>query len=191
VDDYNNQRFCLEWAAKQLGVGKLDDWYKVTYTELNQTVPGRALMRVLGYSLQIVVAAVYPQHQWHPWQFVKSPHGFWAEGTSATNYMQWLAKVTGVNTANASEWAIFSRTNISKLHGGSLIAKAGGLPALFARLSPLLLLYNSNSLEETTLVWKPVANPQQYFLQKAVSMLFWNQITPGSNPKLFSMSNSK
>jgi hypothetical protein len=70
TDKENHKLFIKELASK-LNIQKISDWYKVSVSQI-KALGGRG---VLGghSSLLKVLATVYPEHNWEPYQFLR-PH---------------------------------------------------------------------------------------------------------------------
>jgi len=45
---------------------------------LNDTAKGSSLINQKGNTLSSLIIDAYPEHDWHPWKFDKSPQGFWS-----------------------------------------------------------------------------------------------------------------
>jgi len=77
-ESITNQRNFLEEIAKNLNITQLDDWYRVTQTDLKKR-GGSALLKRYGYSVRKILLELYPDHNWKTWLFPKVPIGFWNE----------------------------------------------------------------------------------------------------------------
>jgi hypothetical protein len=99
----DNQRKFLEVVGKELGVKKLDDWYKVIAKKVTN---GRSSFIDNYYNgLVEALQKLYPEHNWDPLQFAVLPHNFWRENTNKNQYYflfkQWIQQY---NIKNMRDW---------------------------------------------------------------------------------------
>src|SRR5690242_3691261 len=69
------QRKQLEEIGKELGVKQMNDWYKVSRTEIQRRVS------FIGHyyqgNVQATLSTLFPEHLWNPSQFSTLPMGYW------------------------------------------------------------------------------------------------------------------
>jgi hypothetical protein len=84
----NKVRF-VEWLAKDMSIKQLDDWYKVTSSQIKDRGGG-----IKQREFAQMLRAMYPEHTWLPWRFIGGvPDGFWEEPANLRNFCDWLVKV--------------------------------------------------------------------------------------------------
>jgi len=68
----------FDWAAKELGISLLEDWYKVSTKQID-SMRGSGLLhsKELGRSLHKALKKAYPTHNWLVWKFKRAPKGSW------------------------------------------------------------------------------------------------------------------
>lgn len=57
-------------VAEELGIQKLDDWYQVTTSAINER-GGKGFLFHFKNSLKNALEVLYPEHNWNPWLFAK------------------------------------------------------------------------------------------------------------------------
>jgi hypothetical protein len=177
-DDLKNQRKFLDWAAKQLNVNKMSDWYSITskvnktnissgnfFEELND-IGGSVLLKYkYAGSLPDLLSSVYPEHEWLPWKFPRLPDNFWEDAKNERKFMDWAAKQ--LNIKEMGDWYnVTFKVNIvvifllrfqelSEIGGGSLLKyEYNGSPSVL--LSEVYPLYD-------WLPWKFATTPHNYW----------------------------
>lgn len=93
-DDHGHRRRFLEWLGEQLGYTSYEDWYKVTQREIRANRGGTVLVR-FGSCTSRLVMEHFPEHDWKPWRFNKTPKTFWADAKNRRRYLEWLGEQLG------------------------------------------------------------------------------------------------
>src|SRR5262249_51176611 len=71
------QKQFLDWLAAELGISEQIQWYKVSKKHFLEKGGGGLLEEFKHYSFAL--ESVYPQYQWLPWQFEKTPVEYWED----------------------------------------------------------------------------------------------------------------
>jgi hypothetical protein len=71
-----NQKKYLNWFAKKFNIKNLNDWYNIS-SKLFLKNGGGGLINNYGQSVYHMLQAIYPEHDWKPWLFMKVPQYFW------------------------------------------------------------------------------------------------------------------
>jgi hypothetical protein len=108
-NDDNNQRSHLESVGKELGIKELDDWYKVSATEISSKVSFLKTRRYNG-SLYTALKKLYPHHNWDPTKFSRTPQGHWSSLPNQKEFLDGIGKKLGVQTLD--DWYKFSSTEV-------------------------------------------------------------------------------
>jgi hypothetical protein len=87
-----HQKEFLDWALKELGYEKLDDWYGVDASDLAKIGGGASLMSIYRDNLCKVLMTVYHEHDWKPWKFKYMPKLYWEDVKNQRSYLELLAK---------------------------------------------------------------------------------------------------
>src|SRR4051812_15127341 len=66
----------FDWLRLQLGYDTMEDWYQVSEVDIHKH-GGTRLLQLHNGSLSKSLQTVYPEHNWVPWRFHKTPNGFW------------------------------------------------------------------------------------------------------------------
>ena len=59
-----------------------------------------------------ILQQVYPDYNWLPWQFDKSPRNFWNDPKNTRKYMDWIS--TQLNVKDMDDWYKVSYKACSK-----------------------------------------------------------------------------
>eukprot|EP01027_Heterolobosea_sp_BB2_P009730 GEZU01014328.1.p1 GENE.GEZU01014328.1~~GEZU01014328.1.p1 ORF type:complete len:409 (-),score=52.61 GEZU01014328.1:123-1349(-) len=143
--DLNNQRRFFDWAARQLHISNLDQWYSVRPEvdfpkRLGCTAKG--LLERYDRSLFRALSAVYPEHEWLPWRFAalskQALAAMWADKANHRRLFDWIAKQLRVDVKQQDDWARrrVTREDVYRLGGGEILKTHYG-DSLFRALSEL------------------------------------------------------
>ena len=110
----------LVWLGRQLGFTKHEDWYRLRNRDLCKNRGGTLLNRVYGASVQRAVIDLYPEYNWRPWLFRKTPQGFWFERENRLEYMAWLEERLGIQ--NDDDWYKVEESDFSANSGAGILA---------------------------------------------------------------------
>ena len=112
----DNQRMYLNWLYKMLEYKCMDDWYKITTRQLNENY-GNTLTMYYPHSYNMC-SKVYPEIDWLPWKFVKSPTGYWDNINNCKTYMEWLYKELKYQCID--DWYKITKNEFIKYYGQGL-----------------------------------------------------------------------
>ena len=73
---------------------------------------GRHLLLTYNGSLSKILSTIYPDYNWLPWQFTRSPHNFWGDVKNQRKFMDWAGKELKIN--EMSDWYKVSNKVIKK-----------------------------------------------------------------------------
>jgi hypothetical protein len=73
----------------------------VTIKDLNK-VGGSSLLHKYNDSLSLLLSTVYPEYEWLPWKFIKSPRNYWENVNNQRKYIEWAGKQ--LNIKQLSDW---------------------------------------------------------------------------------------
>ncbi len=62
----------------------------------------KSLLKSYDGSLADMLAATYPEHEWLPWKFPKSPNGFWHNLKNQKLFLDWAQKE--LNYQKMEDW---------------------------------------------------------------------------------------
>lgn len=113
-----NRSSFVTWAGSQLGLGSLEDWYRVSQDDLHR-IGGATLLLRYGGSPSALLADTIPEHKWVPWKFDKLPRAFWDSMENQKAYFEWAARQ--LNVGAPSGWYDVTTRQIHKERGGSLL----------------------------------------------------------------------
>jgi hypothetical protein len=113
-EDEKNQRKFLDWAAKQLSIKDMQDWYKVQVSvniffyfqvEIQQefaVIGGGGLLKKYNNSPWQVLETAYPEYEWLPWKFSRTPKNTWKSDKMVKKFFNWAGKQLGIK--EPSDW---------------------------------------------------------------------------------------
>lgn len=110
-----NHRKFFDWLGKQLGYEKMDDWYNVTKEDIHKHGGVGLLNQYYNSSSSKALQAIYPEHNWIPWRFGYTPHGFWETKDNHRRFFDWLGKQLGYREMD--DWYNVTLEDIYN-HGG-------------------------------------------------------------------------
>jgi hypothetical protein len=176
-DDTKNQKKFLEWAAKELKIKDMSDWYNVTYKvtlPLNICFNGKDFHDIGGSnllrskyetSLLKLLSTMYPDYNWLPWKFEKSNQNILDTVKNPRKFMDWAA--TQLNINEMSDWykikvmlplnINLNYKDLSEIGGNSLLANYQG--SMYLLLSEVYPDYD-------WLPWKFVVPPRNFDRKK-------------------------
>lgn len=128
------QREFLDWAGKELGFRKMEDWYGVKRSDLENL--GGATLVKYHYNGSVIRAllAVYPEHEWVEWKFVKLPKGFWNSEDNTQSFLHWLEKELGIK--RMEDWYSITYGHFQRFGAANLLHMSGGMLPLLERYYP-------------------------------------------------------
>jgi hypothetical protein len=88
------QRAALEqFGREKLGVKELDDWYSVKTNDLMHNL---SFIRTHYGTLHKALEKLYPQHEWNPLRFHRTPQRYWNDESHQKQALEALGKTLGV-----------------------------------------------------------------------------------------------
>jgi hypothetical protein len=63
-------------------------------------VDGGSVLWKHNNSLALALSKVYPEYEWLPWKFEKSPNKYWDNKENQKFFMNWLAKQLNIKELN-------------------------------------------------------------------------------------------
>jgi hypothetical protein len=81
-------RAFFDRAAELLNVHKVEDWYRVTRSDIAEIDNGNAVSS-FGHIYQ-ALRDIYPFTEWQPWRFAHIPKGFWDSKENQMLYFNYL-----------------------------------------------------------------------------------------------------
>eukprot|EP01122_Echinamoeba_exundans_P014464 TRINITY_DN6563_c0_g1_i1.p1 TRINITY_DN6563_c0_g1~~TRINITY_DN6563_c0_g1_i1.p1 ORF type:complete len:303 (-),score=26.76 TRINITY_DN6563_c0_g1_i1:824-1732(-) len=98
----DKQRQFFKECESKLGITSLDQWYKITASQVEELGGAGLIANYYGRSLQSALSTIYPNHHWRPWLFRKTPRSFWNDKSNHRAYFDWLQEELGF--ADRSGW---------------------------------------------------------------------------------------
>jgi hypothetical protein len=122
--DRANHRRYFEWLGKILSIQEKKEWYTISTASLMDYGGLSLLKSYYSGSMPLAMKAIYPDHQWCEWLFLKPPTGLWEDKSSMRRYFEWLGKL--LNVAKLDDWYLVSRDKVFELRGAGLLDKYDG-----------------------------------------------------------------
>src|SRR5690242_16983025 len=117
--DQNNHRKFFDWLGKKLHVKTMEDWYHIGKKDVCDNGGGKLLTHHYNSSHMTALENIYHEHNWIPWKFTKSPHGFWNDKNNHLKFFDWLGKELGFKTMD--DWYQLSQENVVENGGGGFL----------------------------------------------------------------------
>jgi hypothetical protein len=114
-DDKKNHLKFMNWAATELHIKNMEDWYKITFKvfffKLNIflnlkknliDIGGGGLLHKYEDSPSLLITTTFPNYNWLLWKFSTCPQNFWEEMKNCKNFMNWVGKQ--LNVTEMENW---------------------------------------------------------------------------------------
>eukprot|EP01127_Copromyxa_protea_P020016 TRINITY_DN6614_c0_g1_i2.p1 TRINITY_DN6614_c0_g1~~TRINITY_DN6614_c0_g1_i2.p1 ORF type:complete len:524 (+),score=59.77 TRINITY_DN6614_c0_g1_i2:3-1574(+) len=133
-DPTNQRQFWLQHATDR-GIKSLDEWYKVSGTELKK-LKGTAsyILSLHGDSLAKALKVAFPEHDWILGRFLYPPKNIWHGITECRQFMEYVAR--SLNITHMDDWYSITRRQIVSCGGIGIISHFGSLPAVLKATFP-------------------------------------------------------
>lgn len=115
-----NDRYLVNRLGKKLGLKRMEDWYKVTWKEI-QDNGGTHLLRKYGSSPSELIQKVYPEYPWVSQRLQTFPKGYWNSEENQKDFLDWLGKKLGF--VKVEDWYTITGKEIKEKGGSGLIRK--------------------------------------------------------------------
>jgi hypothetical protein len=104
------QRNQLDRVGEELGVKKLDDWYKIPVQSVKKKLPFISID--YNSSLFTTLKQLHPEHEWNPLSFLQAPKGYWKNELHQKTRMESISKELGIQTMD--DWYKCTARQITK-----------------------------------------------------------------------------
>jgi hypothetical protein len=124
----------LEWAAGEMKMHRLDDWYSVNFDQLKSICQGLGIFskKRENNSLYHVLSTAFPEHEWQWWKFERAP----SVAASSTNLhvlffshlakelqLQDLSSLDALGEEALTPWHRLTLTDIANRGGTPILKK--------------------------------------------------------------------
>lgn len=94
-----NQCRYFAWLEHKLGVQTYQDWHHIRINDIHK-FGGRGLLdfhhqRSLNHALE----TVYPEYEWHSWDFTKITDNYWAKQINQRDYFNWVREKYAIQSS--------------------------------------------------------------------------------------------
>jgi hypothetical protein len=162
--EHRDWKLHLETFGRNLGVTQLGDWYKIDGRKL----PPYFSKRDTGLSLQEMLKLKYPEHNWEPWRFGRTPAGWWNEISNQRRFLDDHV-IPGLGIKNFTDWYQVTTRQLDALGANVLLkmhrSNPDSLPSIF-------LLVSKNFPEHT---WHPWLFDQSHFRKGYWKKIDWQR----------------
>jgi hypothetical protein len=133
-NSHDNQRRFLNWVGSQLGIQRMDEWYKVTPSQVCE-LGGTSLLDKYGGSLSAAIQGTFSDHIWQPWRFSKAPESIWSNTNTLAAFFQSAADELDIKGLDG--WYKVQPLSLMSVIGGSkMLAAHKALPAALQKAFP-------------------------------------------------------
>eukprot|EP01114_Cavostelium_apophysatum_P021760 TRINITY_DN7678_c1_g1_i3.p1 TRINITY_DN7678_c1_g1~~TRINITY_DN7678_c1_g1_i3.p1 ORF type:complete len:362 (-),score=85.74 TRINITY_DN7678_c1_g1_i3:265-1350(-) len=147
-----NRRKFFDDLAHRLNIKSFEDWYNVSEADVSQNGGAGLLRSHYNGSHVKALVAIYPEHDWQPWRFAKTPVDYFVDVENQRLFMNHVAKLKNVKHSN--DWKHVSKEFIRSVGGESLLIRYKG-----SLLSMLQKIFPEEIFDEDTFV--KLAGPQE------------------------------
>lgn len=156
------QKDFFDWLGTQLGYKTMDDWYKVTQNDIFKHGGQSMLDCYYNNSPSQALQAVYPEHNWMPWKFGQTPHGFWEKMENQKQFFDWLGSELGYKEMD--DWYSVTSLDVINAGGGELLqTKYHSVLHALQTVYPLHSWIGWKFRRVPQTFWKNQANQKQFF----------------------------
>lgn len=121
----------LHWLAKELSYKNHEDFYNITRQDFKNH-RGSGLLSLNDNSPSKVLLKAFPDYDWKPWLFNKTPQGYWDTVANRIAYLKWFEHKIGIT--NPEDWYAVTKDEFANNNGGGLLAMTyQGSPAKAAQ----------------------------------------------------------
>jgi hypothetical protein len=122
-DGYWNQRphriDYIDWLGMRLGFSESEDWYQLRNRDLNGNRGGSLLRGIYGSSVLAAMRDYWPEVEWIPWLFSKTPAGYWSVSENRQTFMSWLEKQLKIS--KSEDWYAVDDRDFTNNGGSGLL----------------------------------------------------------------------
>jgi len=111
----------MRWIGKKLKFKNDDDWLKLTRQHLADLEDAQLFDQHYDGDPANAVRELFPEREWHPWEFRQVPIGFWDNEKNSRAYLIWLAKKLGYNSK--TDWYQVRRADFRENFGRGFIKR--------------------------------------------------------------------
>ena len=113
--DPQHQREYINWVSEQLGIQKLEEWYKVTNGDIMRLAGGNSFLFQFGNSIRKALVTLYPEHQRELHKFEAKPWDHWGSEENQRKFLDSIKEQLGVH--KMEDWYKVSATEVGRLGG--------------------------------------------------------------------------
>jgi len=147
------QREYLDAVSRKLSLKDMSSWYSVSLqTFSDQKLPYSFITHKYGGSLQRALSTIYPNHNWIPWLFSKSPKRFWEDRMNWRRYLEWFADRVGFHVME--EWREVTPMLLSKHCGANLLYLESDLRKTITTTFPELMWKPKSPEKPNEKLWR-------------------------------------
>jgi hypothetical protein len=118
-NDHNKHRAFFDWIADNLNITNYQQWYDITRSDIDE-LGGQGLLEYYDGLPYKALQSVYPEFEWHPWRFKRSPgESFWKDKVNQRKFFDWLANEMGITRPQG--WHAVNKNIIYKYGGKTLL----------------------------------------------------------------------
>jgi hypothetical protein len=118
-----HHRKYMNWISEEYGVQSAHDWYALTTRHLREK-GATAVLHHYGHSLLRLLQSVYPEFEWLPWKFRRSPYSYWQEVRHQKQCLEHIQQQLGFK--DVLQWMHVDTQTVKRLGGSGLLAYFGG-----------------------------------------------------------------
>eukprot|EP01114_Cavostelium_apophysatum_P003810 TRINITY_DN13942_c0_g1_i1.p1 TRINITY_DN13942_c0_g1~~TRINITY_DN13942_c0_g1_i1.p1 ORF type:complete len:489 (-),score=93.45 TRINITY_DN13942_c0_g1_i1:195-1661(-) len=118
----DNQITFIENLAKTLGIKKWEDWYQVE-AEMFTKHGGISLLARYNASFVKALMAIYPQHPWKPWLFLRAPRKTWEDKEIMRQFFDYVSKQLQIK--EFADWYSVKFLDVVRLGGRGPLFRYG------------------------------------------------------------------
>jgi len=127
--------------------------YSITPEDFSNNFGSHLISNIYGNTPYKLLSTLYPDKDWLPWLFRRTPENIWDDPQTRLKFLKWLGDELGVK--GMEDWYRLTRTIVVEKGGESLLSKFEGVHDLL-----------SSSFSYHFLPWKFASLPHGYWEKK-------------------------
>ena len=118
-DDWQFRKDAVDWMASEIGIEELEDWYQVPQIQFRRSGLFGMLTHQYSSGMYNMLTDLYPEHDWKPWLFNKTPNGVWNDEDHWREYLGWFEE--RMEITDPTDWYAVKSEDFGRLNGIALL----------------------------------------------------------------------
>jgi hypothetical protein len=117
--DIDTRKEYMNWLGNIFNIKKNDDWYKITWSDFDNNYGSGLISGTYKGSCYRALMDCYPEYNWLPWLFTRTPKNTWENFDIQKKYMNWLADK--LKFSSPQDWLKLTIKDFKNNYGDGII----------------------------------------------------------------------